>query len=91
MSTLVLDRPSSVKRRRLMSRGLWSRRTPYFESSVPFSPGLEPVIAANDSVVFDPSIMETNKLYVVDLKGEVYAYRKVSDHEVEIYGLAEAA
>ena len=29
------------------------------------------------------------KFYFAELEGQPYLYRKVSDHEVEVYGLAE--
>jgi len=43
-----------------------------------------------ESIHYDIKKMELNKFYFVELKGEVYLYRKISDHEVEIYGEAEA-
>ena len=49
----------------------------------------EPVEARGDSVNFDMNLMEMNRFYFAELDGQPYLYRKVSDHEVEVYGLAE--
>lgn len=46
------------------------------------------VRAEGDSVSLNPEYMEVGRFYLVELKGEPYLYRKVSDHEVEVYGLA---
>lgn len=44
-----------------------------------------------DSVMFNPKYMRTGRFYFVELKNEPYLYRKVNEHEVEVYGLAEQA
>lgn len=49
----------------------------------------EPVEVRGDSVNFDMNLMKMGKFYFAELEGQPYLYRKVSDHEVEIYGLAE--
>ncbi len=49
----------------------------------------EPVEALGDSVNFDMNLMEMNRFYFAELDGQPYLYRKVSYHEVEVYGLAE--
>jgi hypothetical protein len=36
-------------------------------------------------------LMEMGRFYFAELEGQPYLYRKVSDHEVEVYGLAEQA
>ncbi len=51
----------------------------------------EPVEVRGDSVNFDMKLMETGRFYFAELDGQPYLYRKVSDHEVEVYGLAEQA
>lgn len=42
-----------------------------------------------DSVTINPKYMTTGQFYFAEIKGEPFLYRKVSEHEVEIYGLAE--
>ena len=49
----------------------------------------EPVRVVGTSVVFSPQGMELNKFYLAELNGEPYMYRRVSDGEVEVYGLAD--
>lgn len=48
-----------------------------------------PVEVAENSVVFTPYEMEIDRFYFVELDGEPYLYRRVSDGEVEVYGLAD--
>lgn len=47
------------------------------------------ITVEGDSVTFDPKYMKLGQFYLVELKNKPYWYRKVSDHEVEFYGLAE--
>lgn len=47
------------------------------------------VKAESDSIEFRPKDMEFGHFYFAELKGKPYLYRKVSEHEVEVYGLAE--
>jgi len=47
------------------------------------------VTVEGNSVRVNPNYMKLNQFYCVELNGSPYLYRKVSDHEVEIYGLAE--
>ena len=49
----------------------------------------EPVHVQGDSINYNVEKMEINRFYLAVLKGEPYLFRKVSDHEVEIYGMAE--
>ena len=42
-----------------------------------------------NSVVFNPKYMKLGHFYFVELKNKPYLYRKVSEYEVEVYGLAE--
>ena len=49
------------------------------------------VWVSRDSVNFNMEKMELGRFYFAELKGEPYLYRKISDHEVEVYGLAEKA
>lgn len=48
----------------------------------------EPVTIDGGSVKFNPSLMVLNHYYCVGLHGKPYLYRRVSDREVEVYGLA---
>lgn len=43
----------------------------------------------NGSIIFDPKHMTLDRFYFVELKSNPYLYRKVSEHEVEIYGMAK--
>ena len=50
----------------------------------------QPIKVVGKSVVFDPARMELNKFYKAQLSDdEVYMYRRVSEGEVEVYGLAD--
>jgi len=44
-----------------------------------------------ESIYFKIENMELGRFYFAELKGEPYLYRKISDHEIEVYGLAEQA
>ena len=46
------------------------------------------VVADQGVVRFKPSEMDLNRYYCVELDGEPIVYRRVSEREVEIYGLA---
>ena len=48
-----------------------------------------PVGVKDNSIVFNPREMETNKYYLAELNGVPYLYRHVSSGEVEVYGLAD--
>ena len=50
----------------------------------------QPVRVVGKSVRFNPNEMELNKFYLAQLSDdEVYMYRRVSEGEVEVYGLAD--
>ena len=50
----------------------------------------QPVRVIGKSIRFSPKDMELNKFYTAQLSDdEVYFYRRVSEGEVEIYGLAD--
>ena len=51
--------------------------------------GRAPVKVHQDSVSLDIEKMELNRYYLAELGGEPYLYRKISEHEIEVYGLAE--
>ncbi len=52
----------------------------------------EQAVEANeDSVNLRIEEMETGRFYFAELDGEPYLYRKISEHEIEVYGLAEQA
>ena len=71
----VLSKPS-VFHRGLMNQGA----VPHREDGA--------VVADEGVVTFDPSQMDLNRYYCVELDGEPILYRRVSDREVEVYGLA---
>jgi hypothetical protein len=48
----------------------------------------KPVEVRGDSVNYNMRLMEMGRFYFAELEGQPYLYRKVSNHEVEIYGLA---
>lgn len=50
-----------------------------------------PVEVVGDSIVFNPKSMTLGRFYVVELEGKPYLYRRVSETEVEVYGLADQA
>ena len=45
------------------------------------------VIVEDGAVTFDPRYMRLGQFYLVELKNQPYLYHKVSEHEVEVYGL----
>lgn len=47
------------------------------------------VTVEGNSTKINPQYMQLYRFYLAELDGEPYLYRKVSEHEVEIYGLAE--
>ena len=47
------------------------------------------VKADEESVSLNIQKMELNRYYFAELRGEPYLYRKISEHEIEVYGLAE--
>lgn len=49
----------------------------------------EPVTLDGPAIRLRPNLMELGRFYVVTLRGEPYLYRKVSESEIEVYGLAE--
>ena len=50
----------------------------------------QPVRVVGKSVRFSPKDMELNKFYLAQLSDdEVYMYKRVSEGEVEVYGLAD--
>ena len=60
-------------------------RSPYYWLQKP------PVEVVGDSIVFRPKSMTLGRFYVVELEGKPYLYRRVSETEVEVYGLADQA
>ena len=48
-----------------------------------------PVEIDGDSIIFNPVSMTTGHYYLAVLHGEPYLYRKISETEVEVYGLAD--
>ena len=48
-----------------------------------------PVEVVGDSIVFNPKSMTLGRFYVVELEEKPYLYRRTSETEVEVYGLAD--
>lgn len=46
------------------------------------------VTVEDDSIILDPRLMKVGQYYSVELDGKPYLYRKTSDSEIEMYGLA---
>ena len=44
-----------------------------------------------NSVVFNPKYMKIGRFYCIEFENKPYLYRKISEYEVEVYGLAEQA
>ena len=47
-----------------------------------------PIQVQGDSILLNLKAMESNKFYLVTLNDEPYVYRKNSEGDVEVYGLA---
>ena len=50
---------------------------------------MDPLVTEADSIVFHISRMNTVQFYTAVLKGKPYLYCKLSETEVEVYGLAD--
>lgn len=50
---------------------------------------IDAIKVSNDSVLINPKHMKLNLFYPVEFKGERYLYRKISEHEIEVYGFAK--
>ena len=50
---------------------------------------VDAIKVSNDSVRINPKHMKLNLFYPVEFKGEQYLYRKISEHEIEVYGFAK--
>lgn len=49
----------------------------------------QPVSVEVDSIRLRPERMEIGKFYLAQFRDEPYLYRRVSEGEIEVYGLAE--
>ena len=47
----------------------------------------EPVRVEDRAIVYDPSMMEENKVYSVEVQGRLYLVRKTGENTVETYEL----
>ena len=47
----------------------------------------DPVRVEDQAIVYDPVIMEDNKIYSVEVKGRIYLVRKTDPNTVETYEL----
>ena len=47
----------------------------------------EPVRVEDHAIVYDPSKMEGNKIYSVELRGKIHLVRKIDENTVETYEL----
>ena len=70
----------------------------YYESRTPVAPreyelgeqiSKKAVAVEGDSVILNPEYMKVGLYYCVQIDDVPYMYRKINDHEVEVYGLAE--
>ncbi len=48
-----------------------------------------PVRVVEGSILIEPSRMETGHFYLAELDGKPFLYRKISEQEIEVYGMAE--
>ena len=51
--------------------------------------GVDAIEVGSDSMLINPKHMRLNLFYPAELKGERYLFRKISEHEVEVYGFAK--
>ena len=45
----------------------------------------------NGQIKIRPHAMKLNRHYLAEIDGKPYVYRRISEHEIEVYGLAERA
>ena len=65
-------------------------RVSYERERSPYSWLQKPSVeVVGDSIVFNPKSMTLGRFYVVELEGKPYIYRRTSETEVEVYGLAD--
>jgi len=50
---------------------------------------VDAIKVSNDLVRINPKHMRLNLFYPVEFKGERYLCRKISEHEIEVYGFAK--
>ena len=50
---------------------------------------VSPVRVVEGSILIEPSRMEMGRFYLAELDGKPFLYRKVSEQEIEVYGVAE--
>jgi len=50
-------------------------------------PEVEPVWVENRAIIYDPSRMEINKVYPVEVLGRLHLVRKTKENMVEMYEL----
>lgn len=50
---------------------------------------VDAIKVSNDSVRINPEHMKLNLFYPAEFKGERYLYKKISEHEIEVYGFAK--
>jgi hypothetical protein len=70
----------------------------YYETKFPVAPreydleediSKKAVAVEGSSAILDPEYMKTGQYYCVQIDNVPYLYRKINDHEIEVYGLAE--
>lgn len=49
----------------------------------------EPVAAEGTEIRLRPQLMEVGRYYLAELNGKPYLYRRVTESEVEVYGLPD--
>jgi hypothetical protein len=47
------------------------------------------ITVEDESVILNPEHMKVGQFYSVEVDNLPYLYRKINDHEIEVYGLAE--
>ena len=76
-ATLVVEHPVGLSERKLL------------ECYADELAKMKAVRIQDGSVILNPQYMKLKRFYFVELNGDPYLYCKVSEHEVEIYGLAD--
>jgi hypothetical protein len=74
---------------RILEQDNWGREEPVSLGGPIRSLLAPPVEEKGDSIVFRPTAMAIDRFYLAILKGAPYLYRRVSETEVEVYGLSE--
>ena len=74
---------------RIAEQDNWGREEPISPGGPIRSLLVQPVEEKGDSIVFRPTAMVIGRFYLAVLKGAPYLYRRISETEVEVYGLSD--